>query len=228
MSNMQLPTLAEVRPEVAAFARLMEFELRKHDGDWGNGWKDSDPYAALERLLTEARELRAAIHQLRLADPQRVSAPLLKQLTVDVGLECADVANFAMMIADMAGALEPIGEPAAFREWCAKLASDSIEAFLAGEQATIQVGPATWWNGELCQVRRGLAVVADDPRFPLYWAKEEGLIGQTIRAVEVVYDGQAFYLDDRNGSGWAKVTVGRGSPQYGHSEIAVSDFTELA
>jgi hypothetical protein len=29
----------------------------------------------------------------------------LKQLAVDVGLECADVANFAMMIADMCGGL---------------------------------------------------------------------------------------------------------------------------
>jgi hypothetical protein len=45
MKNMQIPTLAEVRPEVAAFARLMEYKLRLNDHK--GGWKDWNPHDAL-------------------------------------------------------------------------------------------------------------------------------------------------------------------------------------
>jgi hypothetical protein len=77
----------------------------------------------------------------------------------------------------------------------------------------------TYWNGEPAQAVRGLAVVADVPEMPLHWAKD--LVGQRIPVVLMDYNSQRFYLDDRDGSGWRKVTAGRGSPRFGHGEIRI-------
>lgn len=87
-------------------------------------------------------------------------------------------------------------------------------------------GVQTWWNGELAPCRKVLALIADDPSFPHYWAREEGLVGQEIPAVEVSYAGHVFYLDDRTGSAWRKVTIGKGSPQYGHASITPAAVRE--
>lgn len=81
-----------------------------------------------------------------------------------------------------------------------------------------------YWNGLATTGERGTAVVADAPEFPLYWARP--LIGQRIPVVLVVLDGVAFgggvaYLDDRDGTGWRKVTEGRGGPRYPHSDVAI-------
>jgi hypothetical protein len=83
---------------------------------------------------------------------------------------------------------------------------------------------STFWNGLPTPARRGTAVVADAPEFPGYWAR--GLIGERIQVVEVILDEVAYgggidYLDDRNGSGWLKVTDGRGGPRYGHSSLDI-------
>lgn len=75
---------------------------------------------------------------------------------------------------------------------------------------------ATWWNGEPAQCRRVIVRVGTVER-PTWWCA--GLEGQERRAVEVSYGGQTFLLDDEDGSGWAKVTIGRGSPGYGHSSL---------
>jgi hypothetical protein len=81
------------------------------------------------------------------------------------------------------------------------------------------VSAPTNWNGEPAEARRVSVVVADDGRFPAYWARE--LVGTVRAAVEVTYDGRTFYLDDEDGSGWAKVTVGQGSPRWGHRSLEV-------
>ncbi len=83
--------------------------------------------------------------------------------------------------------------------------------------------PPTFWEGEPAEARRVSIIVADDPRFPVYWAT--ALIGQRRDAVEVTFRGQTFYLDDEryvdaSASGWEKVTVGRGRPDHGHRELA--------
>lgn len=85
---------------------------------------------------------------------------------------------------------------------------------------------AAYWNGLPTLASRGTAIVADAPQFPAYWAKADGIVGQRIPVVRVVLDGVNYgggvtYLDDRDGSGWAKVTTGRGSPRYGHADVAV-------
>jgi hypothetical protein len=84
----------------------------------------------------------------------------------------------------------------------------------------------TFWNGLRTPAVRGTAIVADAPEFPKYWAREAGLIGSRIPVVHVVlegvnYGGGSSYLDDRDGSGWLKVTEGHGSPAYGHRDIAI-------
>jgi hypothetical protein len=93
----------------------------------------------------------------------------------------------------------------------------------------------TFWNGLPTEATRGTAVVADAPQFPLYWAKREGIIGQRIPVVRVVLDGVNYgggvdYLDDRDGSGWRKVTEGHGGPRWPHSgvEIEEGSFAPLA
>jgi len=90
-----------------------------------------------------------------------------------------------------------------------------------------------YWNGLPTIARRGTAVVADAPEFPQYWAKTEGLVGQRSAVVMVVLDGVNYgggvcYLDDRNGQGWNKVTIGRGSPGYGHADVAIEPDSFIA
>lgn len=85
-----------------------------------------------------------------------------------------------------------------------------------------------YWNGLPTNVDRGTAVVADSPEFPRYWARTEGIIGQRIAVVRVDlngvnYGGGVAYLDDRDGSGWRKVTEGYGSPRFGHRDVAIEE-----
>lgn len=86
------------RPEVRAFADLMEAQLRKNDHK--GGWKNDRPHALLKRLYDEAAELGHAMPYDDDFDPE------------NVGWEAADVANFAMMIADVCGALPAPAPPA--------------------------------------------------------------------------------------------------------------------
>jgi hypothetical protein len=75
-------------------------------------------------------------------------------------------------------------------------------------------GP-TYWNGEPADCRRVTVIV----RFPLYWARN--LVGQERHAVEVNYAGKTFYIDNENGSGWAKVRFAGGGPLAGHSSLQI-------
>jgi hypothetical protein len=82
----------------------------------------------------------------------------------------------------------------------------------------------TYWNGEPAVCRKVWVTVADWPDAPKYWARD--LVGQRREAVEVVIGPVTFYIDDhlrvgRIGEGWAKVTVGRGSPRWSHGGLAV-------
>lgn len=61
-----------------------------------------------------------------------------------------------------------------------------------------------YWNGLKTTARVGTAIVADDKRFPAYWARTEGILGERIAVVEVNWDGVnqgggLAYLDDREG-----------------------------
>jgi hypothetical protein len=79
-------------------------------------------------------------------------------------------------------------------------------------------GP-TYWNGELTDCSRVIVVVADAPEFPAYRARD--LVGQERHAVEVRYFDKPFYIDNENGSGWAKVRFAGGGPRVGHSSLRI-------
>jgi hypothetical protein len=80
-----------------------------------------------------------------------------------------------------------------------------------------------FWNGEPCDARKVRIRIGECP-FPQGWFKS--LVGQEIEAVEVDYGGQKFYLADDDGSGWRKVTEGRGSPSYGHKSVTCAEVLE--
>lgn len=84
------------RPEVAAFAALMERELRTNDERRGRArWKDMSAIDLLSGLHRDAVKLHDA---------------LLAGDTAKIVEQCADVANMAMMIADVSGGLAPAKE----------------------------------------------------------------------------------------------------------------------
>lgn len=83
-----------------------------------------------------------------------------------------------------------------------------------------------YWNGLPTFAMPGTAIVADAPEFPQHWARTEGIMGERIPVVVVELDGVNYgggttYLDNRDGSGWRKVTEGHGSPAYGHRDVAI-------
>lgn len=83
-----------LRPEVVAFANLMERELRNNDHK--GGWKDDAPGRLLERAEEEMRELHAAL----LSYPRDT-----RKYRYELASEGADVANMVMMVLDVCGAL---------------------------------------------------------------------------------------------------------------------------
>lgn len=84
--------MGRFRPEVRAIAEAMEFRLRKNE--WKGGWGSMTASELFKRLGQEIVELRR--------ETKRKPHPSQKDY---IQHEAADVANFAMMIADVCGAL---------------------------------------------------------------------------------------------------------------------------
>jgi NTP pyrophosphatase (non-canonical NTP hydrolase) len=80
--------MLELRPQVAEFAQEMERKLREND--YKGGWDVCSMTYLVRRLSEEVAELKDA-----LINPA--------QEFPDIIGEAADVANFAMMVADMYG-----------------------------------------------------------------------------------------------------------------------------
>lgn len=99
--------MLELRPEVAAFAQALEAQLRANDHK--SGWKGDSVSSLMERLKEEVDELVKALcsHLIEYGRAKRgTEEPLLFADTeFEVLKEAADVANFAMMIADVCGGL---------------------------------------------------------------------------------------------------------------------------
>lgn len=92
--------------------------------------------------------------------------------------------------------------------------------------AKSQETPNAFWNGAPTRATRGSAIVTDNGTFPEYWAKE--LVGERIPVVRVVLDGVnagggVMFLDDRDGTGWYKVTEAFGGSNYPHRNVEVED-----
>lgn len=80
----------ELRPEVLAFALLMEQRLREKDADNVQGWKHMGADELFTPFLTKAFAVEKCIFSAGTSATKHV----------------IDCANFAMMIADVAGALD--------------------------------------------------------------------------------------------------------------------------
>lgn len=90
----------DMRPCVLRFALLMERKLRENDHK--GGWDEEHEDYLLKRLREETVELSKAINVFA----HHASEGVVPRGTKEhVGREAADVANFAMMLADNAGAL---------------------------------------------------------------------------------------------------------------------------
>ena len=77
-----------LRPKVQWFAEQMELRLRAND--WKGGWQNDTDTSLYGRTVEEVHELGAALF------------PTWKQKQPEIIKEAADVANFAMMLADNA------------------------------------------------------------------------------------------------------------------------------
>lgn len=83
-------------------------------------------------------------------------------------------------------------------------------------------GGKTFWDGEPADCKRGTAIIARPPGVhPTWWTEVQGLTGTARRVVRVQKDNRIFYIDDQDGSGWRKVTNGRGSWQFGHRSLYI-------
>lgn len=81
-----------MRESVQWFAGEMEKELVKHDEDRGEGWKEDGVVGLFDHLKKEVDELKQAIQE------SSRSGEVNREWVIE---ECADVANMAMMIADV-------------------------------------------------------------------------------------------------------------------------------
>lgn len=80
----------KLRPVVRTFAARMERALAAHDADRGrHGWRQDTCLDLLARVNDEVDELREAV--------------LSRVSRAEVNKEAVDVANFALMVADVFG-----------------------------------------------------------------------------------------------------------------------------
>lgn len=86
----QISELIGIRESVLKFAELMELRLKENDEK--GGWSENDIWHLYERLCEEKDELFEAI--------LKIERSCLHSGIIDVRVEAADTANFAMMIAD--------------------------------------------------------------------------------------------------------------------------------
>lgn len=89
---------AGLRPEVITFAYAMERRLRQNDLLKGaTGWRHEAPGALMQRVWEETQKLQVALVVYPRDAPNYYAS---------IGKEAADVANMAMMVSDVCGALD--------------------------------------------------------------------------------------------------------------------------
>jgi len=90
----------DFKKSVDTFGVEMHKKLKENENK--GGWHECTPEYLSRRLGNELKELRAIMH-----DPYKTL-----ETKVNIIRECADVANFAMMIAENVGGLSPQGKGA--------------------------------------------------------------------------------------------------------------------
>jgi hypothetical protein len=86
-----------LRKSVLVFARRMEAKLQQHDDR--PGWEEDALDELYERAKEEMEEVRVELQWFWSSPP---NARIAKEQLQKVADECADVANFMMMMADNA------------------------------------------------------------------------------------------------------------------------------
>ena len=91
--------MGEISKPVMEFAKRMQYKLNKNKHK--TGWEHLSIDWLRERMLFEADELKDFIadYAMMKADP-KTDEQVLEDMRDDMKNECADVANFAMMIFD--------------------------------------------------------------------------------------------------------------------------------
>ena len=87
-------TTLELRPEVLAFAMLMEQRLREKDAERGQSWKNMTGKDLLTPAISKLFRIEKAIFYPDIH-------------VQDIGRNAVDLGNYCMMIADVAGTLAP-------------------------------------------------------------------------------------------------------------------------
>jgi NTP pyrophosphatase (non-canonical NTP hydrolase) len=151
-----------VRPEVARFAELMEQKLRANDHK--GHWRGSSLSYLIARLREECGELIDAVLYEEDSTPGHITE------------EAADVANFAMFIADVAGALDV----------------DADQSIRLNKRALPGEGElrSPWWTCPMCKCRyilsrfsfcpdcgRPIEWVAREPGGLEWWVEDEQVTG---------------------------------------------------
>lgn len=123
-SGEELVERVALRPAVAWFAEQMELALRRNESK--GTWEECDTGYLWDRLTEEKRELRLAIDG--------------HQRHPDVTREAADVANFAMMIADAQSG--DVREPAWFLPAIGALPPSGALGLAQSERAVVEAAVA--------------------------------------------------------------------------------------
>jgi len=77
-----------------------------------------------------------------------------------------------------------------------------------------------YWNGEPCHARFVDIIVGKADKETYWYAKHEGQKRKAIQVgLETPKGNVLFLLDNEDGSALEKITVGRGSPPWGHKSI---------
>ena len=94
----------DLRPEVLIFANAMEEKLRLNDHK--GGWEKMPSSWLRNRMQEEIAELNSAIdNYVNAIDPIKSTHEQLEPFRKAILAECADIANFAMMVASVCKAL---------------------------------------------------------------------------------------------------------------------------
>lgn len=93
-----IPTPIQPREPVTWFAGVMETKLRENDHK--GGWHDCDFDYLEKRIREELAELATVLMQYQIASLSASEVTRTRYLGERAKREAADVANFAMMIAD--------------------------------------------------------------------------------------------------------------------------------
>lgn len=123
----------ELRPEVLAFALLMEARLREKDADKGQRWKERHLQDLRVSLLSKVRSL----------DDTLIVVPFI------ANKHAVDLANFCMMIADVSGALN-IPEEESY-EWVRDDESTFDVFMLIDKPGVTREVIASWTNAQCKQ-----------------------------------------------------------------------------